>query len=42
MFVKDYVNRGHAYRVKGDTNRAIADLTEAIRLDPKNHMLPKG
>ena len=29
-------NRGIAYRDKGDTDRAIADLTEAIRLDPKN------
>ena len=28
-------NRGTAYRDKGDTDRAIADYTEAIRLDPK-------
>ena len=25
-----------AYRVKGENDRAIADYTEAIRLDPKN------
>ena len=31
----NYYNRGDAYRVKGDTDRAIADYTEAIRLDPK-------
>jgi hypothetical protein len=30
-----YVNRGLAYRDKGDTDRAIANYTEAIRLDPK-------
>jgi tetratricopeptide (TPR) repeat protein len=29
------VYRGHAYRHKGDLVRAIADLSEAIRLDPK-------
>src|SRR5580700_6796925 len=27
-------NRGIAYRAKGDLDRAIADYTEAIRLDP--------
>src|SRR5262249_13726904 len=27
--------RGLAYRAKGDLDRAIADLTEAVRLDPK-------
>ena len=31
----NYNNRGDAYRKKGDMDRAIADLTEAIRLDPK-------
>jgi tetratricopeptide (TPR) repeat protein len=30
-----YVNRGIAYQDIGDLDRAIADLTEAIRLDPK-------
>jgi lipoprotein NlpI len=29
-------NRGLAYAVKGDLDRAIADFTEAIRLDPKD------
>src|SRR5262249_18402364 len=28
-------NRGNAYRDKGDNDRAIADYTEAIRLNPK-------
>jgi tetratricopeptide (TPR) repeat protein len=28
-------NRGFAYRRKGDLDRAIADLNEAIRLDPR-------
>ena len=31
----NYTNRGIAYRAKGDTNRAIADYTEAMRRDPK-------
>ena len=31
----NYNNRGYAYRGKGDMDRAIADYTEAIRLDPK-------
>jgi lipoprotein NlpI len=31
-----YVNRGWAYDEKTDYDRAIADETEAIRLDPKN------
>jgi tetratricopeptide (TPR) repeat protein len=30
----NYYNRGIAYRDKGDTDSAIADFTEAIRLDP--------
>ena len=30
-----YYNRGNAYDDKGDVDRAIADYTEAIRLDPK-------
>jgi tetratricopeptide (TPR) repeat protein len=32
----NYNFRGVAYYRKGDTDRAIADFTEAIRLDPKN------
>ncbi len=28
-------NRGNAYKIKGDYDRAIADYNEAIRLDPK-------
>jgi tetratricopeptide (TPR) repeat protein len=31
-----YFNRGNAWMPKGDNDRAIADYTEAIRLDPKN------
>ena len=31
----NYYNRGYAYRKKGDMDRAIADYTEALRLDPK-------
>ena len=27
-------NRANAHRVKGDNDRAIADYTDAIRLDP--------
>jgi tetratricopeptide (TPR) repeat protein len=30
-----YNNRGSAYHDKGNTNRAITDYNEAIRLDPK-------
>jgi tetratricopeptide (TPR) repeat protein len=30
-----YNNRAAAYRAKGDNDRALADLNEAIRLDPK-------
>ena len=30
-----YNNRAVAYRARGDNDRAIADLNEAIRLDPK-------
>jgi len=30
-----YSNRAAAYRARGDSGRAIADLNEAIRLDPK-------
>ena len=30
-----YNNRGNAYRSKGDIDRAIADYSEAIHLDPK-------
>ncbi len=31
-----YCNRGRAYLTKGNLGNAIADCTEAIRLDPKN------
>lgn len=31
-----FVNRGTAYRLKDDKERALADYSEAIRLDPKN------
>jgi tetratricopeptide (TPR) repeat protein len=30
-----YINRAIAYKAKGDLDRAIADYTEAIRLDTK-------
>src|SRR4029077_11704670 len=30
-----YCNRGNAHHDKGDTDRAITDYNEAIRLDPK-------
>lgn len=30
-----YTNRAAAYQAKGDNDRAMADLNEAIRLDPK-------
>ncbi|MGB6537992.1 MAG: tetratricopeptide repeat protein [Xanthobacteraceae bacterium] len=33
---KDHWTRGDAYREKGDYDHAIADYTEAIRIDPKN------
>ena len=31
-----YINRGIAWRAKGDLDRAIADYNEAIRLNPKD------
>ncbi len=33
-----YAARGREYQAKGDYDRAIADFTDAIRLDPKNSM----
>jgi tetratricopeptide (TPR) repeat protein len=30
-----YNNRGNVYHGKGDNDRALADYSEAIRLDPK-------
>jgi tetratricopeptide (TPR) repeat protein len=33
--VPAYYNRGNAYKAKGDFDRAIADYSEEIRLDPK-------
>jgi tetratricopeptide (TPR) repeat protein len=35
MSAVEYYNRGESYRNKGDHDRAIADYTEAIRLDPQ-------
>jgi len=35
-FAEAYIRRGRAYYWKGDYDLAIADFTEAIRLDPKN------
>src|SRR5712691_5321551 len=32
----DYSRRGRRYFAKGEHDKAIADFTEAIRLDPKN------
>ena len=31
-----YIRRGNAYNHKGDYDRAIADLEQAVRLDPKD------
>ena len=31
-----YTNRGNTYRLSGDLQRALADLNEALRLDPKS------
>lgn len=31
-----YVNRAEAYRVRGDPDRALADLNEALRLNPRS------
>jgi Mg2+-importing ATPase len=31
-----YLNRGMAYRTKGDLDQALADLGKALRLDPKS------
>lgn len=31
-----YANRGQAYDIKGDRDRALADLNESIRLNPKD------
>jgi len=33
-----FTNRGRAYEKKGDHDRAIADYSEAIRLNPKDAM----
>ena len=33
---KIYVNRGREYKNKSDLDRAIADYSEAIRVDPKH------
>ena len=32
-----YYNRGTAYSTMHEYDKAIADFTEAIKLDPKNH-----
>jgi tetratricopeptide (TPR) repeat protein len=34
-YVDAFANRGNAHRRKGDLQKAIADYTEAIRLEPK-------
>jgi Flp pilus assembly protein TadD len=34
-FAVAYYNRGIAYRMKGDTDRAIADHRQALKLDPR-------
>jgi F-type H+-transporting ATPase subunit b len=31
-----YINRGGAYRAKGDFDRALADLDKAVQLDPRS------
>lgn len=36
--VRAYINRGFVLTAKGDHNAALADLTEAIRLDPKSSL----
>ena len=35
VYATAYLDRGKAYRNKGDLDKAIADYTEAIRLNPK-------
>jgi hypothetical protein len=37
-----YDGRGNAYNKKGDLDRAIADYTQAIQLDPKNGFLRRS
>ena len=37
-----YTNRGYAYDNKGDYDRAIADFTQAIRLDPNDADARRG
>ena len=34
----NYTNRGNGYREKGDQDHAIADYSEAIRIDPEHVM----
>jgi len=36
--VNAYIDRGHAYDLKGDYDRVIADFNEVIRLDPNQAM----
>src|SRR5215831_2601604 len=33
-----YINRGLAYKAKGEYDRAIADYNKAIELDPSSHL----
>jgi tetratricopeptide (TPR) repeat protein len=33
---KDYLDRGNKYNEEGDYDKAIADITQAIKLDPNN------
>jgi tetratricopeptide (TPR) repeat protein len=38
----NYLNRANAYRDNGDTDRAVADYTETIRLNPKYALAYNG
>src|SRR5215831_6590815 len=36
MLSNGYLNRGRAYQQRGQADRAIADLDQAVKIDPKN------
>src|SRR4051794_27400865 len=40
--VQNYFGRAKAYRLKGDLNEAIADLTHVIRIQPNNNVAYYG